>query len=132
MGKDAMTQQEKKIFPEVKGFINYLAACCKGCFYQDTSQCIHCPANSAKILLKKMEETEFENFRTTADSRKQEIIDILKKRSPEKVLASEMKLSDQCSKHVRSMTLAKMVADGEIVRHHVSGTLPRYSLPEKK
>jgi hypothetical protein len=113
----------------VKTFLATLASSCKDCLRKGHT-CETCPASTAEELLKRINFTPAVFFETKIQKRARQKATIFAaiRRRGKPCLATEFDLG--CTTAMRSMILAKMVMEGELVK--VGGSKPLYGMPNKE
>lgn len=119
---------------DIRAFLRVIAASCKNCTRRGLSDCDMCEATRAKYLLERL------NSKTAATSpapveldyfaRCARIVSIIRDaRRP--IPASQIDISDHCSKKTKYWTLRRLVKTHRIVMTF-DGTRYLFSLPKRK
>lgn len=120
---------------KVLGFLRVLAARCKVCFYGNTQVCQTCDSQSAKVLLRLVDDPPLTGAalrRTTRDDAAARRCEIMRQLEEcgEPMRGQDFFRTDGCTLETLQMTLLKMVRDGLIKRRKI-GRHHYYAMSEK-
>ena len=121
-----MTERMEK---KAIGFINTIANRCQSCLRRNAENCRNCISSWANEIMADYHQEQRNAITSEIDysltARMMMIIDAIEK-SGRQLLASEIELSDYCTKQLKYWTLTRMLNDGILGRSRSRGDGSRY------